>query len=64
MFITNVADCAAAPSWHHMPVKMIGDVVYAMGHGGTLGDLSATVHPYPTQAEALRKPATYTGVDR
>ncbi|MBA2304121.1 MAG: mercuric reductase [Acidobacteria bacterium] len=35
--------------------EMIGEVVYAMGHGGTLADLSATVHPYPTQAEALRK---------
>lgn len=35
--------------------EMIGEVVYAMRDGGTLGDLSATVHPYPTQAEALRK---------
>jgi pyruvate/2-oxoglutarate dehydrogenase complex dihydrolipoamide dehydrogenase (E3) component len=35
--------------------EMIGEAVYAMTHGGTLGDLSATVHPYPTQAEALRK---------
>ncbi len=35
--------------------EMIGEAVYAMTHGGTLGSLSATVHPYPTQAEALRK---------
>jgi hypothetical protein len=26
-----------------------------MTHGGTLGQLSTTIHPYPTQAEALRK---------
>jgi pyruvate/2-oxoglutarate dehydrogenase complex dihydrolipoamide dehydrogenase (E3) component len=35
--------------------EMIGEAVYAMTHDGTLGKLSATVHPYPTQAEALRK---------
>lgn len=35
--------------------EMIGEVVYAMTHGGTLGSLSAVVHPYPTVAEALRK---------
>ncbi len=35
--------------------EMIGEVVYAMGHRGTMADLSSTVHPYPTQAEALRK---------
>jgi pyruvate/2-oxoglutarate dehydrogenase complex dihydrolipoamide dehydrogenase (E3) component len=35
--------------------EMIGEAVYAMTHGGTLPALSATVHPYPTQAEALRK---------
>lgn len=35
--------------------EMIGEAVYALTHGGTLGMLSATVHPYPTQAEALRK---------
>lgn len=35
--------------------EMIGEVVYAMNHGGTLSDLSATVHPYPTLAEGLRK---------
>ncbi len=35
--------------------EMIGEAVYAMTHDGTLGRLSATVHPYPTQAEALRK---------
>ena len=35
--------------------EMIGEVSYAMTHGGTLGALSSTIHPYPTQAEALRK---------
>ena len=35
--------------------EMIGEVVYAMTHGGTLSALSSTVHPYPTYAEALRK---------
>ncbi len=35
--------------------EMIGEVAYAMTHRGTLGALSSTVHPYPTQAEALRK---------
>jgi pyruvate/2-oxoglutarate dehydrogenase complex dihydrolipoamide dehydrogenase (E3) component len=35
--------------------EMIGEVVYAMTDGGTLAKLSSTIHPYPTQAEALRK---------
>jgi pyruvate/2-oxoglutarate dehydrogenase complex dihydrolipoamide dehydrogenase (E3) component len=35
--------------------EMIGEVVYAMTHGGTLSKLSSTVHPYPTVAEAFRK---------
>lgn len=35
--------------------EIIGEAVYAMGHNGTLGDFSATMHPYPTQAEGLRK---------
>jgi pyruvate/2-oxoglutarate dehydrogenase complex dihydrolipoamide dehydrogenase (E3) component len=35
--------------------EMIGEAVYALTHGGTLGALSSTVHPYPTQTEALRK---------
>jgi pyruvate/2-oxoglutarate dehydrogenase complex dihydrolipoamide dehydrogenase (E3) component len=35
--------------------EMIAEAVYALTHGGTLAALSATVHPYPTQAEALRK---------
>lgn len=37
--------------------EMIGEAVYAVTHGGHLAALSATVHPYPTQAEALRKAA-------
>jgi len=35
--------------------ELIAEACYAMTHGGTLNDLSATIHPYPTQAEALRK---------
>jgi pyruvate/2-oxoglutarate dehydrogenase complex dihydrolipoamide dehydrogenase (E3) component len=35
--------------------EMMAEVVYAMTHGGTLSKLSSTIHPYPTQAEALRK---------
>jgi pyruvate/2-oxoglutarate dehydrogenase complex dihydrolipoamide dehydrogenase (E3) component len=35
--------------------EMIGEAVFALTHGHTLGDLSATVHPYPTQSETLRK---------
>jgi pyruvate/2-oxoglutarate dehydrogenase complex dihydrolipoamide dehydrogenase (E3) component len=35
--------------------EMIGEAVFAMTRGASLSDLSATVHPYPTQAEALRK---------
>jgi pyruvate/2-oxoglutarate dehydrogenase complex dihydrolipoamide dehydrogenase (E3) component len=34
--------------------EMIAEAVYALTHGGTLGDLSRTVHAYPTQVEALR----------
>jgi hypothetical protein len=33
---------------------MIGEASYVLTHGGTLGLLSATVHPYPTEAEAFR----------
>jgi pyruvate/2-oxoglutarate dehydrogenase complex dihydrolipoamide dehydrogenase (E3) component len=35
--------------------EMIGHVAYVMRTGGTLADLSASVFPYPTYAEALRK---------
>jgi pyruvate/2-oxoglutarate dehydrogenase complex dihydrolipoamide dehydrogenase (E3) component len=35
--------------------ELIGHVAAVMRGGGTLGDLSATVFPYPTYAEALRK---------
>ncbi|MCA1583476.1 MAG: FAD-dependent oxidoreductase, partial [Acidobacteria bacterium] len=35
--------------------EIIGEAAYAMTHGGTLAQLSATVHPYPTVGEALRK---------
>lgn len=35
--------------------EMIAEAVYAMTQGGTLSALSSTIHPYPTQAEALRK---------
>ena len=35
--------------------EMIGEAAYAVTNAGTLGALSSTVHPYPTQAEALRR---------
>jgi len=35
--------------------ETIGEVALAMTHGLGIGALGATVHPYPTQAEALRK---------
>ena len=35
--------------------EMIGEASYALTHGGTLSGLSATIHPYPTQVEALGK---------
>ena len=35
--------------------EMIGEAAYALTYGGTLAQLSATVHPYPTIAEGLRK---------
>ena len=34
--------------------EMIGEAAYALTHHGTLADLSSTIHPYPTQIEALR----------
>jgi hypothetical protein len=34
---------------------LIGHVAALMRAGGTLSDLSATIFPYPTYAEALRK---------
>ena len=35
--------------------ELIGHVADLMRRGGTLGDLSAAVYPYPTYAEGLRK---------
>ena len=35
--------------------EMIGEASYAITHGGSLSDLSSAIHPYPTQAEALKK---------
>ena len=35
--------------------EMIGEAVLAMNHGIGLGRFAGTIHPYPTQAEALRK---------
>ena len=34
---------------------IIGEAAFALTHGGTLSQLSGTIHPYPTTAEALRK---------
>jgi pyruvate/2-oxoglutarate dehydrogenase complex dihydrolipoamide dehydrogenase (E3) component len=35
--------------------EMIGELTLAIANGLKMGALSATIHPYPTQAEALRK---------
>ena len=35
--------------------ELIGEAAFALTHRHTLSDLSSTIHPYPTQAEALRK---------
>ena len=35
--------------------EWIGEATFALTHRHTLSDLSSTIHPYPTQAEALRK---------
>jgi pyruvate/2-oxoglutarate dehydrogenase complex dihydrolipoamide dehydrogenase (E3) component len=35
--------------------EMIGEAVLAMNHGIGLSRFAGTIHPYPTQAEALRK---------
>jgi pyruvate/2-oxoglutarate dehydrogenase complex dihydrolipoamide dehydrogenase (E3) component len=35
--------------------EMLGEVSLAMTKGLTLADLAQTIHPYPTQAEALKK---------
>ena len=34
---------------------MIGEVVLAMKYNIGLGKVSSVIHPYPTQAEAIRK---------
>lgn len=35
--------------------ELIGEASFALTHRRTMSDLSSTIHPYPTQAEALRK---------
>jgi pyruvate/2-oxoglutarate dehydrogenase complex dihydrolipoamide dehydrogenase (E3) component len=35
--------------------ELISEATFALTHRHTLSDLSSTIHPYPTQAEALRK---------
>lgn len=35
--------------------ELIGQMAYLMRAGGSLADLSATIYPYPTVSEALRK---------
>ena len=37
--------------------EMIGEITFAMAEGIGLGALSAVIHPYPTQAEAIRQAA-------
>ncbi len=34
---------------------MISEITLAMTHGLGLGQIGSTIHPYPTQAEAIRK---------
>ena len=34
---------------------MISEITLAMVSGAGLGTLSKTIHPYPTQAEAIKK---------
>ena len=34
---------------------MIGELSLAMTHGIPLGQIASAIHPYPTQAEAIRK---------
>jgi pyruvate/2-oxoglutarate dehydrogenase complex dihydrolipoamide dehydrogenase (E3) component len=34
--------------------EMIAEPTYALTHRGTLSNLSSTIHPYPTESEALR----------
>ncbi|MDE0838948.1 MAG: FAD-containing oxidoreductase, partial [Kiritimatiellae bacterium] len=34
---------------------MISEIVLAMTHGIGLGKIASTIHPYPTQAEAIRR---------
>jgi pyruvate/2-oxoglutarate dehydrogenase complex dihydrolipoamide dehydrogenase (E3) component len=34
---------------------LVSEATAVMRVGGTLGDLSATIHPYPTTADAFRK---------
>ena len=37
--------------------EMIGELVLAIQKGLTLGDLNGVIHPYPTQAEAIKRAA-------
>ena len=34
---------------------VLGVATHALTHGASLGDLGSTIHPYPTQAEAIRQ---------
>jgi pyruvate/2-oxoglutarate dehydrogenase complex dihydrolipoamide dehydrogenase (E3) component len=34
---------------------LIGEITLAMVHGIGLGKIARTIHPYPTQAEAIKK---------
>lgn len=37
--------------------EMLGELVLAIQNGLTLGDLNGVIHPYPTQAEAIKRAA-------
>jgi pyruvate/2-oxoglutarate dehydrogenase complex dihydrolipoamide dehydrogenase (E3) component len=34
--------------------EMIAEPTFAFTHGATVADFSRTIHPYPTETEALR----------
>ena len=43
---------------------MINEITLAMTHKLGIGALASTIHPYPTQAEAIRKAADEYSRDR
>ena len=57
-----VPDLMAEPKHYHVIIgleekagEMIGEFVLAMNHRIALGRIANAIHPYPTQAEAIRR---------